>query len=107
MKVVFVGSHRRDGQFSIVGFEQALQRELGRVCDFQVVDPGMDYAGIEKSKWARYIEKYFVFPRDLRKAARDADLVHFCEKGAALNLRHVRDKSTLVTVHDYLAVQAA
>lgn len=54
-----------------------------------------------------YLEKFVFFPRELRRAAKDADLVHFCEQGIALNLPHVRSKKTLVTIHDFLAIEAA
>ena len=107
MRILFVGSHRADKQFSILGFEHALERELGSRCPFETVYPGMGGQTKRMSKWARYAEKYIAFPRVLRSRAKDADIVHFCEKGSAINLPHVRDKVTLVTVHDFLAVQAA
>lgn len=107
MRVLFVGSHRADKQYSIVGFEQALQIGLSGRCNFEVIRPGSGQIDEKGSKWGRYIEKYIVFPRRLRQFASKADIVHFCEKGMGMNVPHVRGHRTLVTVHDFLAVEAA
>ncbi|MBS1724965.1 MAG: glycosyltransferase family 4 protein [Armatimonadetes bacterium] len=107
MHILFVGSHRADKQFSIMGFEQALARHLSGRCQFEVVFPAGGNRGRGASKWRRYAEKYIFFPRVLRKRAAQVDLVHFCEKGMGLNAPHVKRKPSLVTVHDFLAVEAA
>lgn len=107
MHVLFVGSHRADKQFSIVGFEHALEREFQGRLDFRTIHPRQHPALKSRNKWSVYLEKYVLFPRELRQAAQGVDLVHFCEQGVALNLPHVKSKKTLVTIHDFLAIEAA
>lgn len=107
MRVLFVGSHRSDKQFSILGFESVLTRLLADRCHIERVFPGKDVADARESKWRRYADKYVFFPRLLRQRARGMDLVHFCEQGVGLNLMHVSSHKTLVTIHDFLALEAA
>ena len=107
MRVLFVGSHRGDKQFSIVGFEKALERELSGRCEFEAICPGRERTIGGTSKWARYVDKYILFPRELRRKSRSADIVHFGEKGMAMNLPHVKNRPTLSTIHDLLALKAA
>lgn len=107
MRVLFVGSHLSDKQYSIYGFEQALAAELQGRCEFRVVRPGHLHKAQDKSKWARYLDKYLVFPRILRRESSSYDIVHFCEKGMALNLPVVKGRPTLATIHDFMAVRSA
>lgn len=107
MRVLFVGGHKEDILFSIMGFERALARELEGRCDFKVIRPGPENPQGQKSKWFRYFEKYVLFPQVLKREAKNADIVHFCESGMGMNAPHVTNVPTLVTVHDFLALEAA
>ena len=107
MRVLFVGGHKEDILFSIMGFERALARELEGRCELKVVRPGSDNPKRQKSKWLRYFEKYVLFPQTLKRESRSADVVHFCESGMGMNAPHVTAAPTLVTVHDFLALEAA
>lgn len=107
MRVLFVGSHRADRQFSIVGFEQVLERELAGLCEFEVIRPGKESPLASVSKYARYVDKFVLFPRLLRERKKGCDIVHFCESGMALNLPNIKTKPSLVTMHDFMAIKSA
>ena len=58
-------------------------------------------------KWLGYADKYLLFPPEMRRACRWADVVHVCDQGNAIYLGFLRDFPHLITCHDLLAVRAA
>ena len=59
------------------------------------------------SKWLAYIDKFVLFPRTLRRAAKWAELVHICDHSNAMYVAEFSRKPHLVTCHDLLAVRGA
>ena len=58
-------------------------------------------------KWLGYADKYLLFPPEMRRACRWADIVHVCDQGNAIYLRFLQDFRHLITCHDLLAVRAS
>jgi glycosyltransferase involved in cell wall biosynthesis len=58
-------------------------------------------------KWIAYIDKYAVFPRELRRAAKQADVIHICDQGNGMYVPHLQDRPHIVTCHDVLAIRSA
>jgi len=117
MKVLLVGNYPFDGSTSMHIWSQALLRELGQLhVDVKVVSPRPRFGKIKPSvhgvgKWLGYIDRFVIFPRALRSAAAQADIVHLCDHGAAMYAPMVqgkfRGKPVVVTCHDMIAVRSA
>jgi glycosyltransferase involved in cell wall biosynthesis len=58
-------------------------------------------------KWLAYFDKFILFPRALRRAAKWADVVHICDHSNAMYVAQLAGKPHLVTCHDLLAVRGA
>lgn len=113
MKVLLVGNYEFDGSTSMKVWSDALLRELlQRGIDAEVISPMPVFGRIRPSsgglgKWLGYIDRFVIFPRSLRAAAAQADVVHICDHGSAMYVLNLRDKPTIVTCHDMLAVRGA
>jgi glycosyltransferase involved in cell wall biosynthesis len=113
MRVLIVRHYRPDAQRSMLEFGQA-------VYDY-MVRTGQDVRSIEprprlgkgrntmsgQAKVLGYLDKFVLFPQELRRAARNADVVHLCGQQHALYIRHLGGKPSLLTCHDLLAVRAS
>ena len=113
MKVLLVGNYEFDGSTSMKVWAGALLRELlQRGIDVQLISPEPVMGRMKPSadglgKWLGYIDRFVIFPRKLRTAANKADVVHLCDHGSAVYAFAVKDKPTIVTCHDLLAVRGA
>jgi glycosyltransferase involved in cell wall biosynthesis len=58
-------------------------------------------------KWLGYIDKFALFPLQLRQAAAWADVVHICDHSNAMYVKYLQNVPHLVTCHDLLAVRSA
>ncbi len=117
MKVLLVGNYPFDGSTSMHIWSQALLRELGQCdVDVKVISPQPRFGKIKPSlhgvgKWLGYIDRFVIFPRALRSAAAEADIVHLCDHGGAMYApmikRRIKGKLVVVTCHDMIAVRTA
>jgi len=117
MKVLLVGNYPFDGSTSMHIWSQALLRELRQLhVDVKVISPQPRFGKIKPSvdgvgKWLGYIDRFVIFPRALRSAAAQADIVHLCDHGAAMYApmikRKIKGKPVVVTCHDMIAVRSA
>jgi glycosyltransferase involved in cell wall biosynthesis len=113
MKVLLVGNYEFDGSTSMKVWADALLRELlQRGIDAQIVSPVPVIGRMKRSaggfgKWLGYIDRFVFFPGQLRNAAAHADVVHICDHGSAMYAMTVKNKPTIVTCHDMLAVRGA
>ncbi len=113
MKVLLVGNYEFDGSTSMMVWAEALHRELlQRGIEVQVVAPKPVIGRMKQSargfgKWLGYIDRFVIFPHELRAAAAEADVVHICDHGSAMYALKLRNKPTIVTCHDMLAVRGA
>jgi len=117
MKVLLVGNYPFDGSTSMHIWSQALLRELRQLhVDVELISPRPWFGKIRPSvhgvgKWLGYIDRFAIFPRALRSAAGEADIVHLCDHGAAMYApmirRKIKGKPVVVTCHDMIAVRSA
>lgn len=66
---------------------------------------GRPAAGIWK--WVGYLDKFVLSSADLRRAERDADVVHVCDHSNAMYVPGTPRRPYVVTCHDLLAVRGA
>jgi len=113
MKVLLVGNYEFDGSTSMKIWANALLRELLQLgIDVKLISPKPVFGRIKPSanglgKWFGYIDRFLLFPRDLRAAAAQVDVVHLCDHGSAMYASVVKDKPVIVTCNDMLAVRGA
>jgi len=66
------------------------------------------YAGGFVAKWLAYLDKFILFPLQLRRRLKAAPaVVHICDHSNAMYARQIRDVPVVVTCHDLLAVRGA
>lgn len=58
-------------------------------------------------KYRAYVDKYVLFPRQLRAAAQKYDVVHVVDQGNAMYLESCRQIPSLITCHDLLPLSAS
>jgi glycosyltransferase involved in cell wall biosynthesis len=57
-------------------------------------------------KWAGYVDQFILYGSQLRRDAKEADVVHLADQGNALYLRWLDCRRTVVTCHDLLAIRS-
>lgn len=68
----------------------------------------MRLAGGVVAKWLGYVDKFLLFPRQLRtKLSAGVRLVHICDHSNAMYSAHVNGRPIVVSCHDLLAVRGA
>jgi glycosyltransferase involved in cell wall biosynthesis len=113
MKVLLVGNYEFDGSTSMKIWANTLLRELLQLgIEARLIAPKPVLGRLKPSssglgKWLGYCDRFLIFPRALRAAASQADLVHICDHGGAMYALRLKDKPVLVTCHDMLAVRGA
>lgn len=66
------------------------------------------FAGGFVAKWLAYLDKFILFPLQLRHRLKAAPaVVHICDHSNAMYARQIRDVPVVVTCHDLLAVRGA
>jgi glycosyltransferase involved in cell wall biosynthesis len=113
MKVLLVGNYEFDGSKSMQIWADALLRELRQSgVDAELICPKPVFGKLRPSavgfgKWLGYIDRFLIFPGELKAAASKADLVHLCDHGSAMFALRLRETPVVVTCHDMLAVRGA
>jgi glycosyltransferase involved in cell wall biosynthesis len=113
MKVLLVGNYEFDGSMSMKVWADSLLREyLQRGIAAEVIAPKPVFGRLRPSahglgKWLGYIDRFLLFPRVLRKAAAQADVVHLCDHGSSVYAFVLGDTPVVVTCHDMLAIRGA
>lgn len=111
MKVLLIGNYPPDQQYSMQGFANALLTGLsGLEVDVRMIAPHAAVGRLHMpnlSKWLGYADKFLVFPSQLRRAVREADIVHICDHSNAIYTKYLTGKPHLVTCHDMLAIRSA
>ncbi len=113
MKVLLVGNYEFDGSTSMKIWADSLHRELlQRGVDVQLISPRPVFGRLRRSagglgKWLGYIDRFVIFPRNLRTAAAKANVVHLCDHGSAVYAPMVKNAPVVVTCNDMVAVRGA
>ena len=112
--VLLIGNYPADQQQSMQRFAQMMLRSLttaGVAAELIAPRPVLGkvrWAGRFVAKWLGYIDKFLLFPRELkRRIARGVELVHICDHSNATYSRWIRNRPIVVTCHDLLAVRGA
>ena len=113
MKILLIGNYPPDQQESMKRFANMLQNgltELGH--EVRLILPESFFNRIKlfskgTGKWLGYIDKFVLFPHQLRQAVSWADVVHICDHSNAIYVNYLQNVPHLVTCHDLLAVRGA
>jgi glycosyltransferase involved in cell wall biosynthesis len=113
MKVLLVGNYEFDGSTSMKIWANTLYRELTALgIDASLIAPRpifgrMKQASSGLGKWCGYIDRFLLFPWELRAAAAKADLVHLVDHGSAMYALMLKGTPVVVTCNDMHAVLGA
>jgi glycosyltransferase involved in cell wall biosynthesis len=113
MKVLLVGNYAPDRQDSMQFYASMLESGLrARGHEVHLLQPpavlGPRVAeGSPLSKWLGYADKFVLFPRQLKRAAATADIVHLCDHSNAMYIPALAHSAHIVTCHDVLAIRSA
>ncbi len=113
MRILLVGNYPPDAQESMQRFALVMRDGLlarGHAVAMAVPDPRVgriSQRSTALAKWLGYIDKFALFPRDLKRALRSADIVHVCDHSNAPYVRHLGTAPHIVTCHDMLAIRSA
>ena len=113
--VLLIGNYRPDQQQSMQRFSAIMLQGLtaaGVKAELIAPEPilgDIPWAGRFISKWVAYIDKYLLFPFQLRRklAATQPAIVHVCDHSNAVYVQRCRGTPVVVTCHDLLAVRGA
>lgn len=113
MKVLLIGNYLPDRQESMQRFANMLQAGLMKMGhEVRIIrpepffsKPKPDNNGLEK--WLGYIDKFLLFPYQLRRVVSWADVVHICDHSNAMYINYLQNTPHIVTCHDLLAVRGA
>jgi len=111
--VLLLGNYPLDQQQSMQRFSAMMLHALrARGIEAELVTPRPFFGRIHlfgrfAAKWLGYIDKYVVFPYELRRLVRQAfqRVVHICDHSNAVYVRSCRPAPVVVTCHDLLAVR--
>lgn len=117
-KVVLIANYLPDKQESMLKFAAMMRTILaGQGFNVEEIKP-IDRVGRLRrvlpccGKWLGYVDKYVIFPFELRKHARqqtdnDGVVYHFTDHSSAMYSFVLRDRARVVTCHDVLAIRSA
>ena len=112
MRILLVANYEPDAQESMLRYAFWLQRTLKeRGHQINVTAPEPFFSKFARrqglKKYLGYLDKFLLFPRQLRRMAQTCDLVHVLDHSNSMYLRGVRERASLITCHDVLAIRAA
>lgn len=111
--VLLIGNYPPDRQESMHRFALMLLDGLAAAgVPAEMITPTpffgrLGYAGGFVGKWLAYIDKFILFPRQLRSRLKDVRLIHICDHSNAMYAGHAGAVPVVTTCHDLLAVRGA
>lgn len=118
-RVLLVGNYSPDAQESMQRFARVMLEGVRQAgCDVELLVPPVALGRWGKSttrglgKWLGYIDKYVLFPFQLRRslrarAGRGPQVLHICDHSNAVYAPSENTIPTIITCHDLLAVRGA
>ncbi|WP_017653940.1 glycosyltransferase family 4 protein [Fortiea contorta] len=112
MNILLLGNYQPDAITSMDIFLAMLEKHLTQnghqVC---VIRPNirlgkLPFAPKFLLKWLGYLDKFWLFPAQLRPALSWADVVHICDHGNAVYTKYLQNIPHVVTCHDLLPIRA-
>jgi glycosyltransferase involved in cell wall biosynthesis len=113
LKILLVGNYENLRQQSMQRFAEMLREGLTAAGhEVWLVRPPVWLGRLRRgetglAKWIGYFDRFLLYPPQLRRQIRWADVVHICDQANAVYVRYLRGKPHLVTCHDMLAIRAA
>ena len=113
MKILLVGNYILDAQESMQRYAVFMAKELEergytvKLLTPRVILGRLFPARHPLSKWMGLIDKFLLFPRELRKQSRGFDLVHICDHSNAPYLKAIGDRPSVITCHDVMGIRSA
>ncbi len=113
MNILLLANYLPDEQQSMQRFAALLETGLTQAGHrVKVIRPQARFGGLMPSptglgKWLGYIDKFFVFPVELRRDRDRFDIVHICDHSNAFYTPYLSQFPHLVTCNDLLAVRSA
>jgi glycosyltransferase involved in cell wall biosynthesis len=106
---LLIGNYRADAQESMQRFAALMKTELEyRGHDVRLVAPEARVGRASDAfTWRGYVDKYALFPHELKRALRWADVAHICDHSNAIYTRYLSSTPHVVTCHDMLAIRSA
>src|SRR5947209_6612567 len=109
LKVILLANYLPDAQESMERFASVMADGLRRRGHaVRIIRPQPRLAKQNTTsgigKWLGYVDKYVLFPSDLKQQLSWADVVHICDHSNSVYLEHMQGKPHLITCHDLLAV---
>jgi glycosyltransferase involved in cell wall biosynthesis len=110
-RVLLLGNYPADNQPSMLRYSRMLRDELIRLgCDVDLIKPPVVINKRQSgpvSKWLGYVDKYVLFRQELERTAAKYDIIHVTDHSNAVYVPWIKNKPTVVTCHDMLAVRGA
>jgi glycosyltransferase involved in cell wall biosynthesis len=111
MKILLIGNYQLDAIQSMDRFARMMETNASKLgYEARVIRPKVFWGGLAlppaPRKWAGYIDKFILFPAQLRQTLAWADVVHICDQGNAVYIKYLQSIPHLVTCHDLLSVRA-
>ncbi len=114
LMVLLIGNYPADEQESMQRFARMMLHGLTTAgVPAELIQPRpllgrMRFAGGFVAKWLGYVDKFLLFPRQLRaKLSADVRLVHICDHSNAMYCAQISGRPIVVSCHDLLAVRGA
>jgi glycosyltransferase involved in cell wall biosynthesis len=114
MNVLLIGNYPLDKQESMLRFALMMKTGLEERENFEVriLQPKSILAkffpkSADLQKWLGYIDKFLLFPAQLKAALPWADVVHICDHSNAIYTSYLQKIPHIVTCHDLLAIRGA
>ena len=95
MKVLLVGNYPHDEQESMQRFANLLRSGLSAAGhEVRLLRPTPFIGRLKPAasgfgKWFGYVDKFILFPKELKAAAKWADIVHICDHSNAFYVKHL------------------
>jgi glycosyltransferase involved in cell wall biosynthesis len=115
-RVILLANYSNDRQESMQRFAELFASELPkRNIAVEVIRPEVRMGKLKRSghglgKWLGYVDKFLLFPRELRRRMarwQPGEVLHICDHSNAVYTREGSQVPHLVTCHDLLAVRSA
>ncbi|MFL6590250.1 MAG: glycosyltransferase family 4 protein, partial [Chthoniobacterales bacterium] len=114
LMILLIGNYALDRQQSMQRFATMMLDGLTAAgIEAEIIQPRpflgrLQFAGGFVAKWLAYLDKFFLFRRQLaRRLSEGPDVVHICDHSNAMLARWIEGAPVVVTCHDLLAVRGA
>jgi glycosyltransferase involved in cell wall biosynthesis len=111
MRILLIGNYQLDAIQSMDIFASMLENYLTQLGhQVRIIRPNPWFGKLLSSvfwrKWLGYIDKFVIFPAQLRQALSWADVVHICDQGNAVYVKYLGNVPHVITCHDLFPIRS-